>query len=182
MASVRAFVAFDIGEEARARIAGTIEALRPKLAGVRWVAPEAIHVTLRFLGWSRPEALDAIAPLLRVAAARCAASHARIGGLGLFPERGAPRVLWLGLELAPQVFELQRACEQAAVATGYEAEGRGFRPHLTLGRWRERATRPTLPPRDLGATRLAKLVLFRSDLGPGGAVYTPLAEFPLAPA
>ena len=180
MASVRAFVACEIGNEARARIAATIEVLRPRLAGVRFVAPEAIHVTLRFLGWSQPEALDAIAPLLRVAAARCPASDAGIGGLGRFPERGAPRILWLGLELAPPVLELQRACEAAAVAAGYEAEGRGFRSHLTLGRWRERAARPVLEPVEIGATRLAKLVLFRSELRRRGAVYTPLVEFPLA--
>jgi 2'-5' RNA ligase len=77
------------------------------------------------------------------------------------------------------VFDLQRACERAARAAGFEGEERPFRAHLTLGRWRDRAPRPDLPPTDLGATRLDSLILFQSDLRPDGAVYTPLARFAL---
>ena len=77
------------------------------------------------------------------------------------------------------VFDLQRACERAARAAGFEREARPFKAHLTLGRWRDRAPHPELPPVDLGATRLDALVLFKSDLRPDGAVYTSLARFAL---
>jgi 2'-5' RNA ligase len=88
-------------------------------------------------------------------------------------------VLWIGLEVPAPVLDLQRACERAARAAGFEREARPFQAHLTLGRWRDRAPRPDFPPSDLGTTRLDTLVLFESDLRPDGAVYTPLARFAL---
>jgi 2'-5' RNA ligase len=105
-----------------------------------------------------------------------------VAGLGTFPERGSPRVLWLGLAVPDTVLVLQAACERAAVADGFPREDRPFKPHLTLGRWRERDRRPELPEADLGAARVDTLVLFRSELRPQGAVYTPLARFPLGAA
>jgi 2'-5' RNA ligase len=77
---------------------------------------------------------------------------------------------------------LQAACEKAAVASGFEPETRAFHPHLTLGRWRDRAPRPPLPEVDLGKARVRELVLFRSDIRPSGSIYTPLAVFPLGSA
>jgi 2'-5' RNA ligase len=76
---------------------------------------------------------------------------------------------------------LQEACERAAVAAGFEAETRAFRPHLTLGRWKEPARRPSLPEVDLGPTSLDTLVLYRSQPGRTGSVYTPIETFALAP-
>jgi 2'-5' RNA ligase len=75
--------------------------------------------------------------------------------------------------------ELQAECERAAVAAGFPPEGRPFRPHVTLGRWRERVRRPAAPAFDLGATPLGPVILFKSDLRPQGAVHTPLRTFPL---
>jgi 2'-5' RNA ligase len=68
------------------------------------------------------------------------------------------------------------------VAAGFPREERSFHPHLTLGRWRDRARRPALPDVNLGSGRVDRLVLFRSQLAPSGSVYTPLATFPLAGA
>ena len=97
----------------------------------------------------------------------------------MFPDHGSPRVLWVGVELPPPASELQRACEHAARAAGFEPEERPFLAHLTLGRWRNRAARPVLPETDLGPARLESLVLFQSETAQGGAVYTPLARFAL---
>ena len=176
---VRAFVALDFEESMRARISALMEELRGRVPGVRWVRPEGVHVTLRFLGWTDPAALERLQPLLAAAAAGCPAAEARIGGVGVFPERGGPRVIWLSVELPEPVLALQRECEKAAVQAGFPAEPRPFRPHLTLGRIKERTSRPLLPTDELGATRLDHLVLFRSQLQSGGAVYTPLARFAL---
>jgi 2'-5' RNA ligase len=88
-------------------------------------------------------------------------------------------VLWVGIETPPAIAELQTASERAAVAAGFPPEERPFRGHLTLARFRERVSRPALPPTDLGTVRLATLALMRSQPQPGGAVYTPIARFPL---
>jgi 2'-5' RNA ligase len=89
-------------------------------------------------------------------------------------------VLWLGIELPASLLALQAGCESAAVAAGFPRESRPWSPHLTLGRWRDRAARPELPAVDLGATPLQTLVLLRSELRPEGALYTELQRFDLA--
>jgi 2'-5' RNA ligase len=177
--TVRAFVALELPAELRAGLAAAGASLRERLAGARFVAPEGIHLTLRFLGPSRPDQLAALRPALAAAARACPALDTRAAGLGTFPPRGTPRVLWLGLEAPPELGVLQAACEAAARALGFEPERRPFSPHLTLARWRDRAPRPELPPLDLGAARLETLTLFRSELRPEGARYTALERFPL---
>ena len=177
--NVRAFVALELDASLRERMGELQARLRPRLGGIRLVRPEAVHLTLRFLGDSSPAQVETLRPRLRAAAAACPACEVRAAGIGTFPESGSPRVLWLGLDVPAPIVDLQEACERAARAAGFEREGRPFRAHLTLGRWRERAPRPDLPPADLGTTRLDSLVLFRSELRPDGAVYTPLARFAL---
>lgn len=117
--------------------------------------------------------------MLAKAAALCGPGAARVLRLGTFPDRGSPRVLWLGIDVPPQFADLQRACERAARVIGFAPEERAFRPHLTLGRWRDRTRIPELPVADLGETRLEKLVVFASELRRDGAVYTPLDAFAL---
>jgi 2'-5' RNA ligase len=177
--AIRAFVALPFPDGLRRDVAETIRRLTPVLPDVRFAREEGAHVTLRFLGWTRADTLAGLEAPLRAAAAACPPLDVSVRGLGLFPERGAPRVLWLGLEMPPAAAALQAACERAAVASGFEAETRAFHPHLTLGRWRDRARRPALPHVDLGAAHLRELVLYRSDTRPAGSVYTPLAVFPL---
>jgi 2'-5' RNA ligase len=176
---IRSFVALELDPDARARIGGLIDRLRPDVPGVRWVKPESMHITARFLGYAAAPALVQLQGPLAEAARRCPPSDAPVRGLGLFPPRGAPRVLWLGIELPPPVSQLQLDCERAAVAAGFPPEPRPFRPHLTLARWSHPGPRPALTPVDLGRARLERLVLFRSELRREGSVYTPLAHFPL---
>jgi 2'-5' RNA ligase len=177
--TVRAFVALELDSGLREAIGNLQARLRARLGGIKLVRPEGIHLTLRFLGDASPTQIEELRPRLAVAAASCPPTLARAAGLGTFPERGSPRVLWLGLAVEAAILDLQRACERAARAAGFEREERPFRAHLTLGRWRDRAPRPELPPVDLGKTPLDTLVLFRSDLRPDGAVYTPLARLAL---
>ena len=180
--SVRAFVALELPEWVGEAVADLQARLRPRLGSVRLVRPEGAHLTLRFLGQTSPAQVEALRGPLARAAGACPPCEARVAGLGTFPERGSPRVLWLGLELADAVLALQEACERAAVAAGFAREDRAFKPHLTLGRWRERDRRPDLPRVDLGLARVETLVLFRSELRAEGSLYTPLARFPLGAA
>jgi 2'-5' RNA ligase len=176
---VRAFVALELEARLREAMAELQSRLRPRLGAIHLVRPEGIHLTLRFLGRTTPPQVDTMRPTLAAAASACPPVEAAVSSLGTFPERGSPRVLWLGLEVPPAIHELQKACERAALAAGFEKEDRPFKAHLTLGRWRDRAGRPDLPAIDLGPTRLDTLILFQSELRPGGAVYTPLARFAL---
>ena len=179
---VRAFVALELEPRLRDAMGELQARLRPRLGNVHLVRPEGIHLTLRFLGSATAQQRDTMRPILAAAASACPPAEARVSGLGTFPDRGSPRVLWLGLDVPPSFGELQKACERAALAAGFEKEDRPFRAHLTLGRWRDRAPRPELPAADLGTTRLDTLVLFRSELRPDGAVYTPLERFTLGRA
>jgi 2'-5' RNA ligase len=179
-AAVRAFVALELDAEVREALAALVDSLRPRVTGARWVRPESVHLTLRFLGDTSPERVERLRPLLAAAAAGCDPIEAQVARLGTFPGPGRPpRVLWLGIQLPSPALSLQAECEKAAVAVGFPAEERPFRGHLTLARFRERVLRPALPPVDLGPVRLHTLALVRSDLRPGGAVYTSLARFPL---
>ena len=179
---IRAFVALELPEALHDGVAATVRDLKTRLPEVRWVREEGVHATLRFLGWTRAETLAALEPALRDAAAQCPPLEVSVGGLGMFPDRGSPRVLWLGMDLPTPGLALQAACERAAVAAGFPGEERPFHPHLTLGRWRDRARRPALPDVRLGSGRIDRLVLFRSQLASSGALYTPLATLPLAGA
>jgi 2'-5' RNA ligase len=178
---IRAFIALELDDSTRAHLMDLMASLRTHLNGLRWVRPEGIHVTLRFLGYARRTVLDSLIAPLRRAAEECPATTAAVRGMGVFPERGRARVLWIGIDLPASILRLQQACERAAVAAGFEPETRPFAPHLTLGRWREPAPPPTLPEADLGRTRLDTLVLYRSQPRPAGSVYTPLESFALPP-
>jgi 2'-5' RNA ligase len=179
---VRAFIALELPPAARAATAALMDSLRPSLRGLRFLAPETLHLTLRFLGDTTEPQVEDLRPRLDAAAAACSSAEVKIAGLGTFPGGGSPRVLWLGVEMPPSLLALQRACEQAAAAAGFPRETKPFRSHLTLGRWRDRVRRPELPAADLGAVGLEYLVLFKSELRPAGAVHTPVATWPLAAA
>lgn len=177
--ALRAFLALDLDEPAKERLRGLMHGLQREVAGVRWVRGEGLHVTVRFLGWTDEAAALRFAAAVEPAARACAPVEAALGPLGLFPERGSPRVLWVGLTLPERMHALQRACEEAARREGFAPEERAFKPHLTLGRWKDRAPRPRLPEADLGATRIDHLTLYRSQLNRAGSIYTPLRVLPL---
>jgi 2'-5' RNA ligase len=178
-AAIRAFVALELPLALRAALAKTASGLRASVPNIRFTDPQHVHLTLRFLGWTTRERLGALEARLAALASATPPIAARVSGLGLFPPSGRARVLWLGVSLPAEGLRLQAGCEGAAVASGFPPERRDFKPHLTLGRWRDPAPRPKLPPADLGPVVLDRLVLFRSELRAAGASYSPLAAFPL---
>ena len=111
---VRAFVALELDAEVRKAIAELVAGLRPRVSRARWVRPEGLHLTLRFLGSSSPKQIASLRPALAAAAAACGPARARVADLGTFPQRGRPRVLWLGIALPQPVLDLQAACEEAS--------------------------------------------------------------------
>lgn len=187
--AICAFVALDVPKALQAALTKKIARLEKALPGVQWMDSRRMHLTLRFLGWTTRERLKALEPHLGVAAKACPLIDATVSGLGTFPPSGRPRVLWVGIDLPRSGVALQAACEAAALECGFPPERRAFQAHLTLGRWKEPARRPALPDLDLGATRLQRLVLFRSEPAKGEvavpgvrravSAYSQLAVFPL---
>ena len=181
--AIRTFVAIDLDSEARRAAADWLSRLRaePDASAVRWVRPEALHVTLRFLGNIEAGRVAALARAVGAEVARIAPFELALGAPKLFPSARRPRVVALALEPEAGVAELAAAVERGVVAEGCEPEARRFRAHLTLGRIPGQSA-PALPAA-AGAKqarlRVGEVVLFRSDLSRSGARYTPLERMPL---
>jgi len=174
---LRAFIALPFEAKVRGRLARVCDELRPAFPDARWVGMDQIHLTLRFLGEVDALGLKHLAERLREPASRCRPARVALGPLGMFPGKGAPRVLFVGVALGPELLELQRVCEREAVALGVPPERKAYRPHVTLARWRGKARRSELPEVDFGGAKLDKVVLLESRLLASGAVHSPLATY-----
>lgn len=176
---MRLFVALNLPEPVRRAVWETAATIRGLGLPVKWVRPEGIHLTLKFLG----EVEDAREHELRGALSR-ASRGARtlplvMGGFGVFPDPSRPRVLWIGIEPDPALELLQHHVESEFGLLGFPPEGRPFRPHLTLGRAAKDAR-----PRDFGGldgalgrldfqetVLVGSIELMRSVSGGDGMVY-----------
>lgn len=157
---MRLFVAVNFGENVRQRMHEAGDALRAVAPQLRWVSPERLHLTVRFLG----EQPISMVPELRTALDGAVAGHGDapllLGGVGAFPNFRRARVLWLGVAPHPRLELLYHDVEAACVELGLEPEGRAFRPHVTLARVPDGVPEQTL--RDL--SRAARAVDFREAL------------------
>lgn len=155
-------------------------------ADVKWVRPQSVHLTLKFLGDTPEDTIGPLAAKVAEAVASCPPVNLNIDGVGVFPNRNKPRVVWLGLGgETRELSNLHKLVECAASEFGYIPEKRAFKPHLTLGRVRSSRGKGRLmselektKPREL-AIEARELILFKSDLKPSGAVYTALHKLPL---
>ncbi len=178
---LRVFVALPIPEPQRHALARYLVAGAAAAPGYRWVEPEALHLTLRFLGSVDTALLERVrAELGRV---RQGPFRLGLGSQGTFPGRGQPRVIWLGLaEGAEPCAQLAAAVDAACCSAGVPPETRPFRAHVTVARARDRCPPPLRladPPR-LDPWMADEFVLFESQLRPGSAPrYVSLARYPL---
>jgi len=196
--TIRTFIAVPLPPETIERLKPPVEELRAVCRAAKieatWSRPEGWHLTLKFLG---PVAADQLPPLLDTLPA-CVARHAafaiQFNWFGVFPDVRRPRVLWIGVEAdagAGAIESLAREIDAMTAALGYPAEERPYSAHLTVGRIRvPRSSHELTSWLDghgnargagrLAAMRVQQVVLMRSDAGPGGSVYTPVAQFPLS--
>lgn len=185
---MRLFVALEVPRGLRDEVferARRAQAGRPK---ARWVRPEAMHLTLSFLGETGEGLLPALDAGLEPAAAALRPFELHLDGLGAFPPRGKARVLWVGFAAPAALLELQKAVAKAVEqAAGIAPERRPFHPHLTLARLKDPWGRGSVqrfvdafgePPPDV--FRVEEGVLFQSELHPSGARYTALRRYRFA--
>ena len=186
--TLRTFIALPLPDEWIGQLGETIADLSRALPhGVRWVSPDGIHLTLKFLGATDsrvvPRILDAIVDNF----ADASSPLLSLSALGTFPGGRNPRVIWAGVSGGAEGLEdLHRRAEQAVSGLGWSTDGRPFRPHLTLGRVRDRinarqrqAISDTVSGARLPAIRSWRpdtVRLYRSVLTPRGARYSNLGE------
>ena len=189
---VRLFLAINLPEHLKKRLAYLQQELARSGADVRWVRPEGIHLTLKFFGEVSEEMIDRLAQTTKEVVQKSSQGPMRftLKGLGTFPSGSRPRVVWVGLEGdLKRLSLLQHALEKAFEKLGFEREKRAFVPHLTLGRVKSnRKVRHLLQeiqrhqdeaysqPQEV---EVKELILYQSILKPSGAVYLPLKRIPL---
>ncbi len=182
MSLVRVFLAIPLPQQLKGAIQTLQNNLRSQIAGVRWVRPKNLHLTLHFFGEVEQETLEKI----KVSVLSVKGCHRpfiiEFKGLGAFPNRRRPRVLWLDLEPKDQLRQLYENCRQSLQQAGVTTESRPYSPHLTIGRLRQPKSGLTdLTELDsstrvemIGRFSADRLVLFESHLQPGGAEHIPL--------
>lgn len=186
--AIRSFLAFELPPDIKSTVSRVSGEIKRSTLNVRWVNVKNIHLTMVFMGNIRSEDLPAIKDSIDKICRQYGPFDISLNGMGIFPNR-RPRVLWLGLDgdlemMSPFRDDLQGRLEPF----GIKAEKRRFRPHLTLGRFRKPGRTDSQlgdlleKYRDLTTRhcRLEELILFKSDLKPGGAVYTKLGSWPLS--
>lgn len=151
--------------------------LNPNLHGVRWVPGDQMHLTLGFFP-EVPEDVD-LALREKLKAIEFRAFFLPIEGLGKFPPKGPPKILWIGVGSGhPHLFQLHKRVQEAALAVGLEPDLRPWHPHITLARCRdvsEGALRKffnTNAQLDAGLIRVDAFHLYCSELTPAGPIHT----------
>ncbi len=181
---MRLFIAIDLGDEVRGSVRQELAKLQPLAPHAKWAHLEGMHVTLVFLGYVE----DARVPEVKAIAEEVARRHGpvkfAVEGVGGFGSSTRPRVLWVGLTGDIEVLgALKSDLEKRLAPLGYQPEKRPFKPHLTLARSRAPSGDPALArcirscrASTFGQAKVDRIILFRSDLSPKGARYTPLCE------
>jgi 2'-5' RNA ligase len=183
---MRLFVALELPESVRTMLSDLMAAWKPLVReGVRWVRPEGMHITLKFIGHvdtaKLPEIQSALAPIR---------SESRveidIRGAGFFPDSKGPRVLWCGVQASPNLAALAAEIDHALIRLEIPAEARAFKPHLTLARLSSPAAKlapliaaaEKLGDCEFGSVRETEFHLYESILQRGGAQYRKVQSYP----
>jgi len=186
---MRLFIGVKISMDAVEAVSGAAQVMRAAAdaAGVkvRWVAPAAYHVTLKFIGEARPEVVPAVRDSVREMLAGQSAFDFATRSAGAFPGADRARVLWVGVDdPGGHLTRMAGACEKAVVSLGFKPERRPFHPHVTVGRLREVADCQglLLPCTEQGysETRAESVTMFESITKSSGSEYVVRAEWPLS--
>jgi 2'-5' RNA ligase len=194
---MRLFVALDIDESIRERISRFVEGLHNFAPDARWMKPESMHVTLKFIGEQPDAAVGSVKQALSGITKNAIGISFR--GYGFFPTAKSARVFWVGIEAGPELGTLATAIDEKLSALEIAKEDRAFSPHLTLARGAGASGSPrrsrqdrhnrtfhilqeklaALPTPEFGTMTPREFFLYQSQLSPKGSKYTKLARFAL---
>ena len=184
MAKIRAFIACDIPEGLLKKTSDIQDKLKKLDAEVSWTRIDGIHITLKFLGDIEQEIIERVADVIEEATTGQPPFEICIKGSGAFPNLKNPRVIWIGVEdLNKGLMHIQQALDGRIKALRFEPEETEFTPHLSLGRvkgakGKERLSSAISGLKDIeiGSFTVDRVILYKSELKPAGAVYTKLRE------
>ncbi|MGA2102787.1 MAG: RNA 2',3'-cyclic phosphodiesterase [Candidatus Sulfotelmatobacter sp.] len=194
---MRLFLALDIDDAVRERIIRFIEGVCNFAPDARWMQPESLHVTLKFIGEQPEMVVERIKQSMTAISTAATPIHFR--GYGFFPTAKSARVFWIGMESGPELVALASSIDETMPALGIPKEDRPFSPHLTLARGRGASGSPrssrkdgpnriferlqeklaALPTPEFGTMTPREFFLYQSQLSPKGSRYTKLARFAL---
>lgn len=180
---MRLFVALDLADPIREALREPMAKLKPLSKSARWLQPEAMHVTLKFIGHVDAGKLDTIRAALATVRSN-APVEMQVRGVGFFPDERRPRVIWCGIKASANLEPLAAEIERALEPLGIAREERGFVPHLTLARLKDlhgidklmRAAED-LKSRDFGSARETQFHLFESITKPSGAEHKKIESY-----
>jgi 2'-5' RNA ligase len=185
--NLRCFIAIELPDELRESIVSRSAALRKSPAGVRWVRPENIHLTLKFLGKTPEGGVPKIQKELSGALHAIQGFDLRVRGAGAFPGPRRPRVIWVGMEDCETLLHVHERVEQCMAGLGYPPEERRFRAHLTIGRVKDAGgvrslmrELEALREEEFGSMEVKAVSFMKSELHPSGARYERLFAVKLA--
>lgn len=183
---MRTFVAIELPERVKSAISELQQELKKSRADIRWVKPDNIHLTLKFLGDTDEKIIGNIVETVKEACSVYGRFDLGTKGVGVFPDMRAPRVLWVGISDNATLTGLQKSIEDELAALGFSPEKRRFRPHLTLGRFKSSFGKEGLYDKieehknlNLGSIEVKSIFLIKSELTPYGAEYTKIAGIDL---
>ena len=190
---MRTFIAIELPENIKGALAQLQEKLKAAKADVKWVEPQNIHLTLKFLGEIDEGKLEKIRKILEDISGDNLAFQIRLGAVGAFPKMHFPRVLWVGIDKGDiETRKIAAALEEKTAKIGIPKEERAFSSHITIGRTKSDLNRQQLVE---GLKKMesnwegknlefsvTKITLYKSTLGPGGPVYEALKEATLKTA
>ena len=194
---MRLFLALDIDDDIRERITLFVDGVRNFAPDARWMQPESLHVTLKFIGEQPESVMENIERAMATVSAGTTQIDFR--GYGFFPTSKSARVFWIGMASSPELVALAAAIDDTMPSLGIPKEDRPFSPHLTLARGRRASGSPRTSSKDgpnrtfqrlqeklaalsvpeFGTMTPREFFLYQSHLSPKGSKYTKLASFSL---
>lgn len=192
MEKIRCFIAIELDDELKRALAEIQRDLKSEPASkfVRWIAPDGIHLTLKFLGEVEATRVTQLLEAMQRASRGIAAFELDARGLGCFPDLARPNVVWVGVEgVVESAQQIAHRVEEECARLGFARDARGFTPHLTLGRVKKEA-RPNerkqigemirgMEANEIGRLNVSTLYLMKSDLQPSGAIYSVMGKVEL---
>jgi 2'-5' RNA ligase len=183
---MRCFIAIDVPEDIKNSISILIKGINHRAKGIKWVPPEKIHLTLKFLGEIKEERIKEIKDRLDSISSNHRDFDISVSKIGGFPSLKNPNVLWIGIDYSEDLKRLYEDVEDAMFDLGFEKENRKFFPHLTIARMKDKRDidpiiKSLIAFKDkfFGYLKVEEILLMKSVLRPSGAEYSKIEAFKL---